>query len=179
MNFASSYPAQNWLIVPSPQGIDQPSNPVSEQSFLMTLSGVANVNFKSAENGDWTRETFGLQPDMNSVLQFAIREFGIPVPAVPGSTPSVAFQVSQWAPFTTINSIFDKETAINAGFAVDNFRPAPFSTVQDAKTGQPYNNIFSGIHVDLAVRDKNAFLYRVGYHITLRGKIRFFIPQIL
>jgi hypothetical protein len=62
---------------------------------------------------------------------------------------------------------------VNAGFAVDAWRPSPFSSGNDAFSGQPVGNIFTGIVVDVAVRDSDAWLYRVGYNITLEGRIVF------
>ena len=44
-------------------------------------------------------------------------------------------------------------------------------------TGQPVNNLFNGVNVDLAVRDTDAWLYRIGYNITLLGKIVFVAPS--
>jgi hypothetical protein len=38
---------------------------------------------------------------------------------------------------------------------------------------QPVNNIFTGINADLAVSDSDAWIYRLGYNITLLGRIVF------
>jgi hypothetical protein len=57
--------------------------------------------------------------------------------------------------------------------AVDVWRPTPFATVGDLVAGQVVGNIFAGIDVDVAVRDSDAWLYRLGYNITLLGKIVF------
>jgi hypothetical protein len=62
---------------------------------------------------------------------------------------------------------------VNAGFAVDDWRPSPFNVGNDAFSGQPVSNIFTGIIADAAVRDSDAILYRVGYNITLEGRIVF------
>lgn len=43
--------------------------------------------------------------------------------------------------------------------------------VQDAGDEQPVNNIFAGIDVDLAVRGTDAWIYRLGYNITLLGRV--------
>jgi hypothetical protein len=81
--------------------------------------------------------------------------------------------VEQWSPFASLSSIFDQDASDNAGFAVDVWRPTPFGQVQDVLTGQLVGNIFNGIDVDVAVRDSDAWIYRVGYNITLLGKIVF------
>jgi hypothetical protein len=46
-------------------------------------------------------------------------------------------------------------------------------------TNAGFGNVFSGIQVDVAVSDTDAFLYRLSYHIVLLGKIRFGQPIII
>ena len=46
-------------------------------------------------------------------------------------------------------------------------------------TGQPLNNIFTGVNADLSVNDSDAWIYRLGYNITLLGKIVFMRPPII
>jgi hypothetical protein len=72
-----------------------------------------------------------------------------------------------------VSSIFNQDQSVNSGFAVDVFRPHPFFTATDIFTNTPRNNLFAGIQVDAAVRDSDAYLYRLGYRITLVGKIVF------
>ena len=43
----------------------------------------------------------------------------------------------------------------------------------------PVGNIFIGIDVDVAVRDTDAWIFRVGYNITLLGKIVFLTNPII
>ena len=38
------------------------------------------------------------------------------------------------------------------------------------------NNIFTGVNADLAVNDPDAWIYRLGYNITLIGRIVFIAP---
>jgi hypothetical protein len=38
---------------------------------------------------------------------------------------------------------------------------------------QTIDRIFTGISVDVAISDNDAFIYRLGYHITLLGRIAF------
>jgi len=51
--------------------------------------------------------------------------------------------------------------------------PSPFSSGTDAIFHQPIHNLFTGINVDVSVRDNDAFILKVGYNITLLGKIVF------
>jgi hypothetical protein len=70
-----------------------------------------------------------------------------------------------------LSSVYDANQSVDAGFAVDLWRPAPFRTITDG--GATIGNIFTGVRVDVAVRDSDAYLYRLGYNITLEGRIVF------
>ena len=59
---------------------------------------------------------------------------------------------------------------------MDAWRPNHFGTGTNALTGRPVTNLFAGVNADLAVRDMDGWLYRLGYHITLIGKIVFVVP---
>ena len=76
----------------------------------------------------------------------------------------------------SLSAIFNQGQSINSGFAVDAWRPNHFGSGTDVLSNRPVNNLFSGINVDLAVRDTDAWLYRLGYNITLLGKIVFVAP---
>ena len=57
------------------------------------------------------------------------------------------FSLDQWAPYAAFSSIFDKDSgAVDAGYAVDVWRPTPFYSTTDV-TGSQVGNIFSGIDV--------------------------------
>ena len=180
MKVISEFAGQNWLITPAALAINesQPAT-INDQKWLLTLTGVAIVNLKPTSNADWLRETLQIMPDTAAPLRFAINRYSIPVPT---SSPYTDygdlgvvypfFQLDEWAPFASIGSIFDKNESVNAGFAVDRWAPSPFKTY--TAPGLPnIGNVFQGIRVDVAVRDIDAILYRVNYHITLLGKIRF------
>jgi hypothetical protein len=57
------------------------------------------------------------------------------------------------------------------------WRPEHFASGKNVVTGQPVHNLFNGINVDLAVRDSDAWLYRLSYNITLLGKVVFVEPS--
>ena len=184
MKTITEFAGQNWLITPAALafGERQPAS-IKEQKWLLTLSGVAIVNLKGNNvNGEWLRETLQILPDMSGALQFAISRFSVPVPANPGyvlkgsSKVTPLFQLEEWAPFASLGSIFDKNESINAGFAVDVWRPSPFLTLS-ANSLPDIKQIFQGIRVDVAVNDNDAILHRVNYHITLLGKIVFAQPD--
>src|SRR5262249_14917658 len=163
---------QNWLITPAALAVNQaPPQNISRQNWILHLSGVTIPNLLGTSSNDWRRETLHITPDLRGPLNYAINNFSIPRP--PGNEVgdyTIEFQVQQWAPFAAISSIFDRNQAVNAGFAVDVWRPNPFGTVTDMITNQPRDRIFSGIQVDVAVQDSDAVLHRVSYNICLLGQ---------
>ena len=61
----------------------------------------------------------------------------------------------------TLNAIYDKETAVNAGWAVDSFSgPGPVK-IED-------NGRFR-IETRIGVRDVDGWLFRIGFTVTLSG----------
>ena len=79
-----------------------------------------------------------------------------------GQDPSqTGLQIEQWTPFVTPYALFNAGQSVNSGFAVDEvFDVAP---VGDATN----TVVVSGC---TAVRDSDAIIYRVGYHLTLLGR---------
>lgn len=77
--------------------------------------------------------------------------------------------MEQWTLFATINAIYDAHKAVDAGFAVDRWRPIKGGIID--QTGAQNYNVFAGMSVDIAARDVDAWVYRVGYSITLIGRI--------
>lgn len=175
MILVATFAGQNWLVTPAALALNQPPpQNISRQTWILHLSGVAIPNIEGASSADWRRETLLIAPDLRAPLNHAIDSFSVPRPAgKEGLQYTVQFQVQQWAPFAAISSIFDQNQSVNAGFAVDVWRPSPFGTVTDAVSNQPRDRIFSGIQVDVAVRDSDAVLDRVSYNMCLLGQIVF------
>jgi hypothetical protein len=176
----NSYAGQNWLITPaaSVAGATSPTR-VQDQTWLLVLTGVAVVDLKGVSGSEWRRETVWLRPDLQGPLKHAITRHGIPTPpGVDGYNFNTWFQVEQWAPFAALSSVFNQDESVNSGFAVDTWRPNPFDTKVDAFSSATLSNLFTGIRVDLAVRDSDAWIHRVSYSITLLGKIVFSPVQI-
>ncbi len=197
--FIDNFAGQNWLITPVPSApsasklpvrntqiateasvVEEklPVGPPSDPSLLLVLTGVCLIDLQGDNVDDWRRETITINPDVTSPLQYAIDHYGISVPAGhPGETP--ALSLDQWAPYAAFSSIFDKDSgAVDAGYAVDAWRPTPFFSTTDV-AGRAVYNIFSGIDVDVAVRNNKAWLYRISYHITLLGRIAFLPPVVI
>ena len=171
MKEISTFAGQNWLITPAALAVDEarPRN-ISGQKWLLVLSGVAITDFKGNSPAHWLPETLMIRPDVSSPLNYAVDKYSIPRPSL---DYPVWFQVEQGIPFAAISSIFNQNQSVNSGFSVNVWRPAPYNTGIDASSGAALNMLFTGIAVDVAVRDNDAWLYRVSYHITLLGKIVF------
>ena len=171
MKEIGTFAGQNWLITPAALAVDEaaPRN-ISGQKWLLVLSGVAITDFKGNSPAHWLPETLMIRPDVSSPLNYAVDKYSIPRPSL---DYPVWFQVEQGIPFAAISSIFNQNQSVNSGFSVNVWRPAPYYTVTDFDSGTTFNRLFSGIAVDVAVRDNDAWLYRVSYHITLLGKIVF------
>ena len=161
----SNYRGQNWLITPAALAVNEPPPEVYEQRWLLVLTGVVDANIQGNSVQQWLHETVSFYPEdsLSAALNYAIDHYSIPRPPDYGS---LAFSVDQWTPFASLSSIFDEGTSDNAGFAVDVWRPTSFTEVGDAITGQLVGNIFNGIDVDVAVRDTDAWIYRISYSIT-------------
>jgi hypothetical protein len=171
----SSFAGQNWLITPAATavGAAAPSQ-IEDQTWLLVLSGVAIVDLKGVTPSEWRRETVLLRPELTGPLRYAIDRYAISTPSGDeGYTYTTELQVEQWAPFAALSSVLNQHESINSGFAVDLWRPNPFVTKTDAFSGVPLDRLFTGIQVDVAVRDSDAWIHRVSYHITLLGKIVF------
>jgi hypothetical protein len=184
MKVLTDFAGQNWLITPAAlaKGENPPAS-IHDQKFLLVLSGVVIANLEGNSGSQWLHETLSFLPDMagpqnSGPLNWAIGRFAIPKPQ--GQNFGVGFSLEEWAPFASLSSIFNQDQSINSGFAVDVWRPTHFATGTDAFTHLPVGNIFTGINVDVAVRDTDAWIFRVGYNITLLGKIVFLtIPKTL
>jgi hypothetical protein len=183
MKFITEFGGQNWVIKPVALAFNEPApKKIQDQKWELCLSGVAISNFKGGAT--WSNEAIQISPDIVNPLKFAMNKYGMPMPTDSpyvieggkGITP--LFQLEQWMPYAALGTIFDANNAVNAGFAVDTWRPAPFIKLVDARpspqnTAPTLGNIFSGIIVEIGASDTDAFLHRVNYHITLIGKIVF------
>ncbi|MBA3284979.1 MAG: hypothetical protein H0U27_07965 [Nitrosopumilus sp.] len=185
MKTITQYPVQNYLVTPAAYSVNQnlPQS-INDQKWHLSLSGVAIADFKCNSNNDWSGETLQLSPDIRTPIQYAINNFSIQVPANPPYTVegdgSIAylFNVEQYTIVSALGSIFDKNTAVNAGFSVNTWRPVPFARINGENNAPTLNRIFKGILIDVATRDIDAFLYRVSFQINILGKIVFAKSQI-
>ena len=80
-------------------------------------------------------------------------------------------------PYVAVSSAFDRSSGVaDFGFAIDAWRPNPYFSATDVND-VPVSNIFTGIDADVAVRNTNATMHRVSYHITIIGRIAFLLTR--
>lgn len=169
------YACENWLITPTaPAAGEAAPADISEQSFLLVLSGVAVVDFTGEPpNFPWTHDILLIRPDLDGALEYAIARHGIPTPAgEPHNQYTREFLVEQCAPFAGVAAFYSPSDMV-IGAACDAWRPQHYETRVDAFTSAPLHPLFAGIQADLAERVYGGIIHRVNYHVTLVGRIRF------
>src|SRR5882757_9580318 len=134
MKDLTEFTGQNWLITPAALAVGQsPPRNLHDQLWLLVLTGVVKADFKG-NSGQWLNETLSFLPDMSGPqrsgtsgpLAWAIDHFHIPKPSAAAGSYAIHFSLEEWAPFVSLSSIFDQNQSINAGFAVNSWRPSPF-----------------------------------------------------
>ena len=190
MKYLTDFAGQNWLITPTALAVgEQPPPSIRDQKWLLVLSGIVLANQRGDNSGSWNYQTVSFIPDLagpddptatSGPLNWAIARYGIPrPPGTVGQNYLVRFSVDSWSPFVSLGSVFDQGPSVNAGFAVDDWRPNHFESGTDVLTNEPVTNIFTGVNADLAVNDTDAWIYRLGYNITLIGRIVFIAPPVI
>jgi hypothetical protein len=177
------FQGQNSIITPAALAFgEQPPASIQDQKWLLVLTGVVTANLKGSSTSQWLNTNVSFLPDMagpsnSGPLNWAIANYGIPKP--PGQDYTIAFALDEWAPFVALSAIFDQDQSIDAGFAVNVWRPNHFATGFDVLTHAPLGNIFTGVNVDVGVRDSDAWILSFSYNITLRGRIVFPVTAII
>ena len=95
------------------------------------------------------------------------------LPPLPSGAFEYTFIPLQWTAYGSVNSQFDEQTSVNAGFGAYNFGITRSVANLNASNSQQLKN-FSGMFVNVQARDKDAILYRVGYSINVYG---YFVPN--
>jgi len=169
----TSIASQDWLITPAALAVDEsPPSSISDQTWVIVFSGVGILDLQGNNAHDWRRETLVHFPNIDRPLKYAISKYSIPIPA---GNITAHIDLIHAASFAAVSSSFERGTD-DAGFAVDAWRINPVFSATDA-SGTPRNSIFTGIQVDVAVRNDKAVIHRVSYHYTLTGKIIFLVTQ--
>ena len=172
------YEATTYLGVPAALAVNETPPGIHDQRFLITLTGVLLGGLKGNSSQEWLKKTVPVYPDDQAdAWRSVIYRYQLPLP--PGRETSdyyLGFQVDRFSVFAALNSVYHANRAVNAGFAVDRWRVRPYANAVDAFTGQQ-RSVYQGVELDLAVCNPDAILYRVGYQITLLGRVVFFRPS--
>jgi hypothetical protein len=142
--------------ITSPHMMAFPVGPGNEKNWMMIFSGIAVLPQDHPLRGQskaWKHDTLRIY--LYDLISAAIRLSG----EEPRDGFYLVFSADQWICFATLSSIYDVEQSYYAGFAVENV------SVSNADP-------FEGIDVDLAASDSDAYIYRVGFHVTVHGKMR-------
>jgi hypothetical protein len=117
--------------------------PLGGNRHLITCTGIVIIDYKGETSDAWRRDKLHLS---------------FPIPELPAGQ---WLNLDYWAPFLTINAIFNQDQSINAGWAVD-----------EVGLEVPQNRTIPALSIvaDIAVRDSDGWLYRVGYNVTVSGQ---------
>jgi len=130
------------------------TQPLGGNKFLISLSGVALVDLTGQQGSGWHHDI----ADMRLSLTEALRATG----RTPRQGFALAFALQQWTALVTPNAFTDLNQAVNFGVAVDAFQV-------DWRRGEPHTDI--RVTVDIAARDIDTFLHRIGYMLILIGDV--------
>jgi hypothetical protein len=90
----------------------------------------------------------------------------VDIPGLAASHAGSQFVPEHWAPFFCLNAISNDNAAINAAWAVDSWEVTqPGGTSVE----KPLRSV--GYTVHLAVGDADGYILRVGYNISLVGRV--------
>jgi hypothetical protein len=173
----TNFAGQNWLITPAALAVgEQRHASIHHQKWLLVLTGVVTANLQGNSTSQWLNANLSFLPDMagpsnSGPLNWAIGQYAIPKPA--GQNYDIGFALDEWAPFVSLSAIYDQAQSIDAGYAVNVWRPNHFASGIDAFSNAQVGNIFTGVNADVGVRDTDAWILSLGYNITLRGRIVF------
>ncbi len=179
----TNFAGQNWLITPAALAVgEHPPASIHDQKWLLVLTGVVTANLEGNSTSQWLNTNLAFLPDMagpngSGPLNWAISQYGIPKPANPGYT--IAFALDEWATFVALSAIYDQAQSIDAGYAVNVWRPNHFTSGINILNNAAEGNIFTGVNADVGVRDTDAWILSLSYNITLRGRIVFLKAPVI
>ncbi|MGI5130126.1 hypothetical protein ACQEVB_25215 [Pseudonocardia sp. CA-107938] len=104
------------------------------------ITGTARMQFKAAGQ-DWSRGSI---------------TFDVPVPEL---APGMGLRLIYWAPLVTLAAVSNDSVATDAGWAVDRFDLLMTHLCRR----------FVTVKADVAVRDADGWMWRLGYSVNLVG----------
>jgi hypothetical protein len=168
-----NFAVQNWVITPAaPPAGRQPPTDIHDQTWLLTLSGVVIPQVAPGPADSWAPRSATFLPDVGLPIGWAISTYGIDVPTVSRRLVQF-FQLQQWALSVSLGSIHNESGP--SGYSVDSWQ-IELTQANDPNTHQSVDRLFAGVAVNLAVYGSQSWIYRLGYTLTLLGKIRILEP---
>lgn len=125
-----------------------------ESRVLYTLQGIAVVNFKSDAQSTWKRDELNLKLYLEERPKWRQRPN-------PNEWEECELEVEHFSGSMHLNSIYNEETAIYAGWAIDDVYFPRWPTTTRG---------YFDINARIAGRDRDSYIYRIGYNITLYGR---------
>jgi hypothetical protein len=117
-----------------------------DNRICYVLTGIFIVNLRGSSQ-DWLRERISLS---------------VPIPGLPNDK---GLAVENWAPLFTLSAIYNEGNSVNNGDAIDNF-------FLDIPSDPNVGTHSLSWEVDVGIRDSDAFIFRIGYNITLVGTLK-------
>lgn len=111
------------------------------------LSGIFLTNLKGQDH-NWLREGIHLS-----------------IPITP-LQENIGLHIEQWVPLFTMNAVYNQDEAVNSGHAIDSYDIE--GLVGDENLGQASVSFL----VNTAIRDSDAYLYRIAYNVALTGTLK-------
>jgi hypothetical protein len=189
----------DWAITPAALAVNEaPPKTIEDQKWLLVMSGVVSGEQDlTLDGGDWAvlkgtgshwfRQTVTIRPGdktdsgffsmdngthtegpLYEVVNNPIYKFPLPFYR-DGAKPG--FLVDKAVSFVGMPQIYDAHESVDAGYAAIDWA-TNLTTRTSAEVGAALlNNVFYGIDVVVAVRDSDAWIMKLGFNITLLGKI--------
>ncbi len=152
-----SIESQHYMVLHAPKFGATPD----DLNFEVKFSGVALLNFKGNSDGSWHQDTLQISSKLLGMDKILEQVKPILPPLSTLFSEKYHFVPIQWVVYAGINATFNANNSVNAGYAVNTF--GLMSTV----TGNV--RLMQGIQAQVAVRDKDGELLRVGYTATIYG----------
>lgn len=163
-----SIQSQQYMILPAPN-----FRSTSNTNFLISFSGIAQIeNFKGNSGSSWHAEILSISDTimgMDKVLPKVQNLLPpLPAPSPTGALPYYKFLPLQWAINASPCSIFNKNTSVNAGYAVDSYRIHRIGYSERPGSAEKIS-VMDGIEINIAVSDSDGEIKKVNYAISVYG----------
>lgn len=142
----------HYMVLPAPQFWNSPK----QLNFQINFTGEAILNNHLGNaDGSWRNNRLEINKQLMRMDKIMERVISLLPPLEPNE--NYEFIPLQWTAYGSVNSQFDLEQSINAGYGAYNF-------------GILRNlNMFTGMFVDIQLRDKDAQIFRIGYALNVYG----------